>query len=407
MSDPDETGVMKMSLPFAKSAALAALVLFMAADGAFSSQILLCNQSSAPGANVLCQVTFASQAGSISGVQFDVQYDNSAISLAAALSDLVKTSGKTLNTADLAPDRKRFLIIGPNRNLIPDGAMLNLSIHISPNAPAGTYALELSNNYGTDPSGNPVLVIGSGGIVTVNAGTSSRLQSNGVLSAGSLLPGPLAPGELITLIGSGIGPSSAQQSIGSPANTSLAGTSVLFDGQAAPLLYAAPNQINAIVPYGVAGKAITQLIVAAQGQTIAAVAQPVVVAAPAIFALDSTGSGQGAILNQDSAVNSPSRPADKGSVIAIFATGAGQTNPPGVDGRITDATLPMPLLPISVQIAGLDAQVSYAGAAPGLVTGVLQVNALIPSNAPSGPAIPISLLVGGVHSQAGITLAIH
>ncbi len=302
----------------------------------------------------------------------------SALSLGATLAPPVSTSNKTLYAVDLAPNKKRFLIIGLNQSLILDGALINLVVNISPSTPAGTYALALSNVCATDPAGNATPVAGSDGTVAVNAGTVALLQPSGVLSAGSFLAGAVAPGELVTLFGSGIGPAVAQEPSGSVTSTVLGGTSVLFDGTAAPLLYAGSNQINAIVPYGVSGKTATQLTITAQGKTIAAVTQAVAATAPAIFTLNFTGSGAGAILNQDSSVNSPSNPAVKGTVISIFASGAGQTNPPGVDGQVAGTELPQPLLPVTVQIGGLNAKVSYAGAAPGLISGVTQVNALIP-----------------------------
>jgi uncharacterized protein (TIGR03437 family) len=400
------TALSRPLAPFAKAAVLASSILFIGAPVALSSQIVLPNQSASPGASILGQIAFASQAGSVSGVQFDLQYDNSAMSLAATLGDPARTSGKTLYAVDLAPNKKRFLIIGLNQNLIPDGTLINLFANVSPTAASGTYALALSNVSGTDPSGHASPVVGTDGTIAVSAGTSALIQTNGVLNAGSFLPGPVAPGELVTLIGSGIGPVSPQQAGASGSSTVFFGTSVLFDGNAAPLLYAAANQINAIVPFGLSGKTTAQVTVTAQGQTIAAVALTVAATAPAIFALDSNGVGQGAILNQDSSVNSQANPAAKGSVVSIYATGAGQTNPPGVDGQVTGTLLSTPLLPVSVKIAGLDAKVSYAGAAPGLIAGVAQVNALIPSGAPSGPAVPVVLIVGGVNSQAGITLAV-
>ena len=388
---------------------LVALTLLVGAMAALASQIAIAlpDQSASPGASVLSQVAYASQASSVSGVQFDVQYDSSAISLAATLGDPAKTAGKSLYAVDLAPNRKRFLIIGLNQTLIPDGTLINLSVNVSPNAPSGVYALNLSNVGGTDPWGRPTPVTGSDGAVTVNASTTARLQPSGVVNGGSFLPGPVAPGELVTLIGSGIGPASTQYPNGSPSNTALGGTSVLFDGTAAPLLYAATNQINAIVPYGVFGETATQVTVTAHGDTIAGVALVVAATAPAIFTLKSTGVGPGAILNQDSSVNSPSNPAAKGSVISIFATGAGQTNPPGVDGQVAGTVLATPRLPVNVQIGGLDSKVQYAGVAPGLVSGVLQVNAVAPNGAPSGPSVPILITVGSATSQAGVTVAIR
>ena len=390
-----------------KAALLSSLPLFVGAPVALSSQILLPSQSATPGASILGQVEFSSQTSSVSGAQFDVQYDNSQMTLIATLGDPARTSGKSLYAVDLAPDRKRFLILGLNQNEIPDGTLMNLSVNISSTAPAGMYALTLSNVFGTDPEGNRAPVTGVDGVMTVNAGTSVSLQPNGVLNAGSLLPGPVAPGELITLIGSGIGPVSPQQPTGSPSTTILAGTSVLFDGTAAPLLYAAPNQINVIVPYSVAGNASTQVTVIAQGHMIAGVTLPTAATAPAILTLGSTGAGPGAILNQDSRVNTPSNPASKGSVIAIFGIGGGQTNPPSEDGQVTGAVLPTPLLPVSVRIGGLDANVIYAGAAPELISGVLQVNVVVPEGVPSGPSVPVLIMVGTVISQPGVTVAIQ
>ncbi len=77
----------------------------------------------------------------MSGVQFDIQYDNSALSLTATLSDLAKSLGKNLYAVDLAANEKRFLIIGLNQTLIADVNLMNLYVKISPNAPGGAYAL--------------------------------------------------------------------------------------------------------------------------------------------------------------------------------------------------------------------------------------------------------------------------
>ena len=82
-------------------------------------------------------------------------------------------------------------------------------------------------------------------------------------------------------------------------------------------------------------------------------------------------------------------------------------NPPGVDGQITGTVLAQPVLPISVQMGGVDAKVLYAGAAPGLIAGVLQVNAVIPQGAPTGVAVPIVLAVGQIASPPGVTVAIR
>ena len=330
------------------------------------------------------------------------------MSLSAILDEAARNAIKSLYAADLAPNKRRFFIIGFNQSRIADGNLIDLFVNLTQNAANGSYALTFSNVVATDAAGNTVSINSTDGTVMVQgtAGQGSRLSMQGVLNAASLLPGQIAPGELITLIGSAIGPPSPQQPMGAATSTALLETSVLFDGTPAPLLYAGLTQINAIVPYEVSGKSSTQLQIVNQGQTIGAQLLTVAPAVPAIFSLDSSGAGPGAILNQDSTVNSASNPAARGSVVALFATGAGQTDPPGVDGQVTGTALPSPLLSVSVQIGGVGAQVLYAGAAPALVSGVVQVNAIVPVNAPSGPAVPITLTVGATPSPAGVTLAI-
>lgn len=389
-----------------KTALLGAGLIY--APVALSSQVSLSNQSAPPGTSILVPIAFASEDSAISGVQFDLEYDIGTINLSATLGDAARNSEKSLYAANLAPNKRRFLIIGFNQNLIADGIVINLFVNLNQNA-VGVYTIKLSNLVATDHAGQSVPITGMDGTVMVqpSVGQVVRLLPEGVLNGGSLLSGPVAPGEIITLFGSGIGPVSAQQPLGSPSTTLLAASRVLFDGTPAPLLYAAPNQINAVVPYKVDGKTTTQLQVESQGQVIAGLALSVATAVPAIFTLGASGVGPGAILNQDSSLNTPLNPADRGSVVSVFATGAGQTDPPGTDGQVAGANLPTPLLRVAVQIGGMDAQVLYAGDAPGLISGVLQVNVLVPLGAPSGPAVPIVLTIGPAEGPAGVTLALN
>ena len=117
---------------------------------------------------------------------------------------------------------------------------------------------------------------------------------------------------------------------------------------------------------------------------------------------------QCAILNQDYSTNTPQNRAARNSIVQIFATGEGQTNPSGIDGKIAvSGGLPEPNLPVTVKIGGIDAAVHYAGAAPGLVAGVIQINAQVPGNVASGSAVPIEIRVGSNPSRSPITLAIQ
>jgi uncharacterized protein (TIGR03437 family) len=246
--------------------------------------------------------------------------------------------------------------------------------------------------------------------VLLNTTPMPRIAPSGVVNAASFVFGPVAPGEIITIFGSSLGPQrivTARLRSPDSLDTFLEGTRVLFDGVPAPLVYARADQVSAVVPYSVNGKAITRLQVV-YGQT----RTPLVVLAvaptrPGIFTADASGAGAAAVLNQDGTLNSPGNPAAKGSVITFWATGVGQTNPPGVDGQLAAPPLPVPVLPVIVGIANMGAHADYIGAAPGLVSGLVQVNARVPAEAFSGPRVPLVILVGETFSQPGVTLAVQ
>jgi uncharacterized protein (TIGR03437 family) len=182
-----------------------------------------------------------------------------------------------------------------------------------------------------------------------------------------------------------------------------------FD-QNAPIIYAAQNQVNVIVPYSISGwaSALAELIYLPGGNTVVDVllgAVPVAATAPGIFTTDGSGKGSAAVTNQDGSLNSPSNPASRGSVVTFYATGMGETLPAGVDLKLASDPLPKPIASVSVAIAGMSAQILYAGAAPGF-TGLMQVNASVPLSAPTGNSVSLVLTIGGVPSQPGVILAV-
>lgn len=241
-------------------------------------------------------------------------------------------------------------------------------------------------------------------------GSKPLLVSSGVVDGASTQPGAVTPGKIVVLYGSRIGPNSLTQSTpagGGKISTSLASTQVLFDGIPAPLLYASSDQVAAIVPYGIDGKNGTQMQVINGSLSSDPVALPVSQAAPSVFSVNLSGTGPAAVLNQDGmTVNSSSNPAPRGSVISIYATGEGQTSPAGVDGLVAAGTpLPRPTRAVTVRIDGQPAEVQYAGAAPGAVAGLMQVNVKIPVGVSTGD-VPIEIQVGDAKSQAGMTIAV-
>jgi uncharacterized protein (TIGR03437 family) len=229
-----------------------------------------------------------------------------------------------------------------------------------------------------------------------------------VLNGASLYPGAIAPGEIIVLFGSGLGPDIPQllqlDSTGR-VGKNVAGMQVLIGGIPSPVLYTWMNRVSVVVPYAVAGQTTVPLQVQYGSYTSETVTVDVRESAVGVFSANPGGSGQGAILNQNFSANSPANPASKDSFVIIFATGEGLTDSAVPDGTVTNAAPSRPRLPVSVTIGGVGAEIRYAGAAPGFVAGTFQVVVRVPTALSSG-IHPVSVTVGNSQSQSGITLAV-
>ena len=259
-------------------------------------------------------------------------------------------------------------------------------------------------------------VSGTEGSLTVNVSlsvTAPLPTIASVLNAASFSSGPVSPGEIVSIFGTSIGPTNPSfltlDSTGK-VSTSIGGVTVSFSGYLAPLTYVGATQINAIVPYGLSGNKEPFVEVKFAGQTSNDLTLQLAASAPGIFTQGSTGSGTGAILNGNSTVNTQANPAAKGSTIQIFLTGEGLTTPAEATGAVTTVNTsgsgpltPAPQLAVAVLIGNQPAQTVFIGEAPGLVAGVLQVDAVVPPTTASG-AIPITVQVGKQISQNGVTV---
>jgi uncharacterized protein (TIGR03437 family) len=246
------------------------------------------------------------------------------------------------------------------------------------------------------------------------AADGPTLSVASIVNAADHSSGKVAPGEIITLLPANAGPASlaGAEIDGAGRTTTLLGqTGVWFDGIAAPMVYSMAGRVGAVVPYAVANRKTTRVAVEYRGVRSPEVELPVVSSAPALFTLDSTGKGQAGMLNEKGCCNSAHNPAARGSIAALYATGAGQTIPAGIDGSIPPTgrieDYPVPALPVRVTVGGQAAQVIYAGAAPHAVAGLLQVNFLVPANAPIGNAVSLVLTVGDSRSSESVTMAVR
>jgi uncharacterized protein (TIGR03437 family) len=277
--------------------------------------------------------------------------------------------------------------------------------------PYGVAVDSAGNVYFSDTDNNRIRVL------TPAAGTPQTPTIVRVVNAASYADGPISPGELVTIFGTGIGPATPAGAIVDPVTgklfTNIGGVQVLFSGVAAPMIYASSTQVSAVAPYEMASFANPSVRIEYGGETSNADQVTLATTAPGLFAQNASGSGPGAILNQDNSLNGPAHAAARGSIVQVFMTGEGQTSPPGITGAITTATLPPPQVtpaPLQfiqqVSIDGQPALWTYAGEAPGLVAGMMQFNVQIPANAPSGD-LPILVSVGGNTSQNGVTVSVR
>jgi uncharacterized protein (TIGR03437 family) len=287
----------------------------------------------------------------------------------------------------------------------------NVVVSVNPaGLPAGTYQGTVSITVAGATNSPITLPIA----LTVSPAAVVGPTVTGIQNAASSVPTSLAPGLNIVIYGLNMGPATLvtyQVGANGALLTTLTGTQVTFDGIPAAIIYTSSLQVSVMVPYEIAGRISSAMVVSYNGVPSTPLQLRVTDSAPGIYSANSTGSGQGSILNENFSVNSPANPEATGHYIQIYGTGEGQTSPQGSDGLITSTqrVLPLPNLPVAVTIGGLSiptSDIAYAGEAPLNVSGVIQVNAKIPAGVGPGP-VPVVMIVGGVPSQANLTVSVR
>lgn len=232
-----------------------------------------------------------------------------------------------------------------------------------------------------------------------------------VVNAASQRAGSLAPGMLFTLYGTGLGPDTLTAFDGTTplVPTTMGGTRVLLDGVALPVIYSSARQVSASAPYSLEPDRPHMIEVEYNSEK--SLPYPVLSAslAPGIFTISGTGTGNAAAFQVDTAkneitLNGEKTPATKGSILILYATGAGPTIPIPADGLVATEASPMSIPDVSILLGDSAAEVLYAGVAPGLIAGIIQINARVPEGVPTGKAVPVLLRIGTTYSPAGATL---
>jgi uncharacterized protein (TIGR03437 family) len=304
----------------------------------------------------------------------------------------------------------QFLAVSPTSGTTPATVTVSPVPFVTASLTCGGYPVTMS--FGSSPD----IRVGStsAGVTTSNTRTP---VISAIVHGATFQPGPLSPNEVVSIFGTNLGPYPAPPaalSIGIPFyyySLGFDGLKITFNGRPAPILYSSSGQINTIVPSEVAGATTADVALSFCGASAAPLQFPVVAAVPGIFSANASGNGQGLILNQNNKLNNESNPAPKGSVVQIFGTGGGAVSPANAtDGQTVLAfgsnPYPATVAPTTVTIGGVPATVTYSGAAPNQVYGVLQVNAIVPATVASGPQ-PVALTIGPNTNNQNITLVVQ
>jgi uncharacterized protein (TIGR03437 family) len=275
-----------------------------------------------------------------------------------------------------APQGQEFLA-----ELNATGSALLTSLRFSQNIVGQAVAV--------DPSGTIITAGGTGLVSAISSGPSGPRIFGVANAAGGALAGRVAPGELISLFGVQLGPPTPVTASFNSAGflpTSLGGVQVTVNGMPAPLLYVSSSQINAVTPFEVTIGTSGTLQITVNGAPLSGFRIFTDAAAPEIFR---NSDGSAAAINQDGTVNSAANPAKAGSILSIWVTGVPQAG--GIDGQMQTSARPtfcacwlQTFTPPPNAVS-----IDYAGAAPGTVAGVTQIN----FEAPNQPS-PLYLFLG-------------
>lgn len=280
------------------------------------------------------------------------------------------------------------------RVITPNGTVATLAgsgvcCYSGDGGPATAAQLNTPWGLAVDSSGR-VFVADSGNsairLIQPNSGVLPTITA--IANGASNLSGPIAPGEIVVIFGTSLGPLQLAAAQNQP--QVLNGVSVFFNGAAANLVYVSAGQVSAIVPAGVSGSNV-QVVVQYQGGSSAPFSLAGVAAAPAIFTANSTGKGQAVAINQDGSANTSANPAAEGTVVTLLINGSQSQFLAG---------------PVSATVEGLSAAVVTGGSTVATQPGVAALAIRIPTNIPTGNLIPVVVSIGGISSQTGVTIAI-
>lgn len=253
-------------------------------------------------------------------------------------------------------------------------------------------------------SGTAILPVASGPIVSNVTNAASYIDP-------SLPNGPIAQGSIFIVQGNHMGPAALTVAPNAFQSASLAGTSasVTVNGTTvSPLMYyTSTGQVAALLPSNTPVGDGT-LTLSYNGQPGPSHPIRVVASNPGIFTVTSDGQGAGVVTYPDYSLVSTTKAANcggpnttcgaanPGDVLIVWATGLGPVS--GSDAAGAGLGVNMSSLPLTVWLGGVQVTAAYQGRS-GCCIGEDQVVFTVPSNAPTGCAVPLSIQVGSVISN--------
>jgi uncharacterized protein (TIGR03437 family) len=303
---------------------------------------------------------------------------------------LVSMSGTGWNCSDAICTRNDALNRGASYPPI------TVTVNVADNAPA----LVLN---AVTVSGGGAWATGDSDLTTISG--VALVSSGGVVNAASY-SAPVAPGSIVAVFGS-FPLASPIPVTAFPIPTNLGGLSLQFAGAPlAPLFYANSGQVNAQIPWELAGQAQTTISTSVNSQTSVPQTLSLAAYAPGIFTVNGEGTGPGAILDSNYQLVSAANPTTAGAIVQIYCTGLGPVSNQPATGASSPLS-PLASTPTwpTVTIGGAPATVQFSGLTPGDV-GLYQVNAQVPAAAPKGNVVPLAISIGGATSNT-VTIAVQ
>ncbi len=235
------------------------------------------------------------------------------------------------------------------------------------------------------------------------AGPAPAVTPGGIVSAASFGAGSIAPGEILSIFGTSLGPAAGEQFTVTGNNVNPpTDVQVWFGNKQGTVLFASPGQINVAAPFSLVPGDSVPVQIVSSGIPSAQLSYTVAATAPALLTRNASGKGLLAMVNQDGSINSP---APTGSVISLYGTGGGIY--PGAEDNLLATDASKLNADVHVSIGGQDAKVTYAGAAPTLVTSAFQINVEVPSGTPPGSSVPVVLTVDGQSSSQEVSIEVR